>query len=70
VITTNRGVGSWVEIFVDTTVAAATLDDESYRLRDHHATADTLRAPPPASANTTLTTPTGVEISTNTPGDS
>jgi DNA replication protein DnaC len=55
VITTNRGVGSWGEILGDTTVAAAmldrllhrsvviNLDGESYRLRDHHAAADTLR---------------------------
>jgi DNA replication protein DnaC len=51
VITTNRGVGAWG----DTTVAAAmldrllhrsiviNLDGESYRLRDHHAAAETLR---------------------------
>ena len=70
VITTNRGVGSWGEILGDTTVAAAmldrllhrsvviTLDGESYRLRDHHAAADTLRAPPPAPDDepTNLTT--------------
>ena len=55
VITTNRGVGSWGEILGDTTVAAAlldrllhrsvviNLDGDSYRLRDHHAAADTLR---------------------------
>ncbi|BCI51736.1 ATPase AAA [Mycolicibacterium litorale] len=55
VITTNRGVGAWGEILGDTTVAAAmldrllhrsvvtTLDTESYRLRDHHAAAETLR---------------------------
>ncbi len=55
VITTNRGVGSWGEILGDTTVAAAmldrllhrsivvNLDGESYRLRDHHAAAETLR---------------------------
>jgi DNA replication protein DnaC len=55
VITTNRGVGSWGEVLGDTTVAAAmldrllhrsvvlTLDGDSYRLRDHHARADTLR---------------------------
>ena len=54
VITTNRGVGSWGEILGDTTVAAAmldrllhrsiavNLDGESYRLRDHHAAAETL----------------------------
>jgi len=56
VLTSNRGVGSWGEILGDTTVAAAlldrllhrsvvlTLDGDSYRLRDHHARADTLRA--------------------------
>ena len=55
IITTNRGVGSWGEILGDTTVAAAmldrllhrsivvNLDGESYRLRDHHAAAETLR---------------------------
>jgi len=56
VLTSNRGVGSWGEILGDTTVAAAlldrllhrsvvlTLDGDSYRLRDHHARNDTLRA--------------------------
>jgi DNA replication protein DnaC len=55
VLTSNRGVGSWGDILGDTTVAAAlldrllhrsvvlTLDGDSYRLRDHHARADTLR---------------------------
>jgi DNA replication protein DnaC len=55
-LTTNRGVASWGEILGDTTVAAAmldrllhrsvvlTLDGDSYRLRDHHARTDTLRA--------------------------
>ena len=54
-LTTNRGVGAWGEILGDTTVADAlldrllhrslviNLDGESYRLRDHHAAADTLR---------------------------
>ena len=61
VITTNRGVGTWGDILGDTTVAAAmldrllhrsvviNLDGESYRLRDHHAAADTLR---PATTGT------------------
>jgi len=56
ILTSNRGVGSWGDILGDTTVAAAlldrllhrsvvlTLDGDSYRLRDHHARADTLRA--------------------------
>jgi DNA replication protein DnaC len=56
VLTSNRGVGAWGDILGDTTVAAAlldrllhrsvvlTLDGDSYRLRDHHARADTLRA--------------------------
>jgi len=56
VITTNRGVGSWGEILGDTTVAAAmldrllhrsvvlNLDGDSYRLRDHNARAEKLRA--------------------------
>jgi DNA replication protein DnaC len=55
VLTTNRSVGSWGEILGDNTVAAAlldrllhrcvvlTLDGESYRLRDHHAAAESLR---------------------------
>jgi DNA replication protein DnaC len=55
VLTTNRGVGAWGDILGDTTVAAAmldrllhrsvviNLDGESYRLRDHHAAADSLR---------------------------
>jgi len=55
VITTNRGVGSWGEILGDNTVAAAlldrllhrsmviNLDGDSYRLRNHHASADNLR---------------------------
>ena len=56
VITTNRGVGAWGEILGDTTVAAAmldrllhrsvvlNLDGDSYRLRDHHARNNALRA--------------------------
>ena len=55
VLATNRPGGSWGEILGDTNVAAAlldrllhrcvvlTLDGESYRLRDHHAAADSLR---------------------------
>jgi DNA replication protein DnaC len=55
VLTTNRGVASWGEVLGDTTVAAAmldrllhrsvvlNLDGDSYRLRHHHARADTLR---------------------------
>lgn len=55
VMTTNRPITSWGEILGDTTVAAALLDrllhrsvvldisGESYRLRDHHARADTKR---------------------------
>ena len=55
VLTTNRGVASWGEVLGDTTVAAAmldrllhrsvvlNLDGDSYRLRAHHARADTLR---------------------------
>ncbi len=49
ILTTNRGVGSWGEIFDDTTIAAAMLDrllhrsvvfnitGDSYRLRQHQA---------------------------------
>lgn len=56
ILTTNRAVGSWGQLFDDTTVAAAMLDrllhratvvniaGESYRLRAHQARADTLRA--------------------------
>ena len=56
VITTNRGVGAWGDILGDTTVAAAmlgrllhrsvvlNLDGDSYRLRDHHAKNEALRA--------------------------
>ena len=55
VLTTNRGIASWGEIFEDTTVAAAILDrllhkatviqiqGESYRMRDHRAHLDQLR---------------------------
>jgi hypothetical protein len=55
VIYYQPGVGAWGDILGDTTVAAAmldrllhcsvviNLDGESYRLRDHHAAADTLR---------------------------
>lgn len=58
---------SWGEILGDTTVAAALLDHllhrsvvlditgESYRLRDHHARADTLRASDPHHPITTAT---------------
>ena len=55
ILTTNRPITSWGEVFGDTTVAAALLDrllhrsvvlditGESYRLRDHHARTDSLR---------------------------
>lgn len=55
ILTTNRAVGSWGELFGDTTVAAAMLDrllhraivvqipGQSYRLRAHRAHADVLR---------------------------
>ena len=55
ILTTNRPITSWGEILGDTTVAAALLDrllhrsvvlditGDSYRLRDHHARADSLR---------------------------
>jgi DNA replication protein DnaC len=55
ILTTNRPITSWGEILGDTTVAAALLDrllhrsvvlditGDSYRLRNHHARADTLR---------------------------
>ncbi len=56
IITSNRGVGAWGEVLGDNTVAAAlldrllhrsvvlNLDGDSYRLRDHHARSETLRA--------------------------
>jgi DNA replication protein DnaC len=56
ILTTNRGIASWGEIFEDTTVAAAILDrllhhatvlqidGDSYRMRDHRARLATLRA--------------------------
>ena len=56
VLTSNRGVGAWGDILGDTTVAAAmldrllhrsvvmNLDGDSYRLRDHQARNDKLRA--------------------------
>ena len=56
ILTSNRGVGAWGEILGDTTVAAAlldrllhrsvvlNLDGDSYRLREHHARGETLRA--------------------------
>ncbi|WP_197522154.1 ATP-binding protein, partial [Nocardia sp. 852002-51244_SCH5132740] len=55
VITTNRSVSEWGEVLGDTIIAAAlldrllhrsmviNLDGDSYRLRDHQATADNLR---------------------------
>jgi DNA replication protein DnaC len=56
IITSNRGVGAWGEILGDNTVAAAlldrllhrsvvlNLDGDSYRLREHHARNENLRA--------------------------
>jgi DNA replication protein DnaC len=57
ILTTNRGIASWGEIFEDTTVAAAILDrllhhatviaiesGESYRMRDHRERLEGLRA--------------------------
>lgn len=55
ILTTNRGVGSWGEIFSDTTIAAAMLDrllhrsvvinitGDSYRMRTHRARAEATR---------------------------
>ena len=55
ILTTNVGIADWAGAFGDATVAAAmldrllhrsvviNLDGESYRLRDHHAAAETLR---------------------------
>jgi DNA replication protein DnaC len=77
VLTTNRGVGAWGEILGDTTVAAAmldrllhrsvviNLDGESYRLRDHHAAADTLRRATTGNqqpATAMISTPPGGEF--------
>jgi DNA replication protein DnaC len=56
ILTTNRGIAEWGEIFEDTTVAAAILDrllhhatflqidGESYRMRDHRARVAQLRS--------------------------
>ncbi len=56
ILTTNRGIASWGEIFDDTTVAAAILDrllhhgtvltinGPSYRMRRHHERLESLRA--------------------------
>ena len=56
VLTSSRGVGAWGDILGDTTVAAAmldrllhrsvvlNLDGDSYRLRDHQARSNKLRA--------------------------
>lgn len=56
ILTTNRGIASWGEIFEDTTVAAAILDrllhhatvlqidGDSYRMRGHRALLQQLRA--------------------------
>ena len=56
ILTTNRGIASWGEIFEDSTVAAAILDrllhhatvlqidGESYRMRGHRARLEQLRA--------------------------
>src|SRR6266545_1161964 len=56
ILTTNRGIASWGEIFEDTTVAAAILDrllhhatvlqidGESYRMRGHRARLAQLRS--------------------------
>ena len=56
IVTSNRGVGAWGEILGDNTVAAAlldrllhrsvvlNLDGDSYRLREHHARNENLRA--------------------------
>jgi DNA replication protein DnaC len=60
ILTTNRSIASWGEIFEDTTVAAAILDrllhkatviqiqGESYRMRAHRAHLQQLRRDPPA----------------------
>ena len=56
ILTTNRGIASWGEIFDDTTVATAILDrllhhgtvppinGPSYRMRRHQARVDALRS--------------------------
>jgi len=66
VITTNRGVGSWSEVLVDNTVAAAmldrllhrsvvlNLDGDSYRLRGHNARSENLRKANQRNPPTTL----------------
>ena len=55
ILTTNRGIANWGEVFQDTTVAAAILDrlhhgtvltinGPSYRMRRHHERVEQLRA--------------------------
>ena len=67
VLTTNRGIADWGEIFDDTTVAAAILDrllhhatvltinGDSYRMRGHRARAQTPPSRPPSAENRRLT---------------
>ncbi len=64
ILTTNRGIASWGQIFDDPTVAVAMLDrllhrsvvfnidGESYRMRAHRARADNLRKAVNAKTNT------------------
>ena len=79
-ITTDRGVGAWGDILGDTNVAAAmldrllprsvviNLDGESYRLRNHHAAADTLPSHHRHPPTDTQTPPPGGEFRL-APGD-
>jgi DNA replication protein DnaC len=73
ILTTNRGIASWGEIFEDTTVAAAILDrllhhatvlqidGDSYRMRGHRARLQQLRA------GLNADTPAGTEMSRGGP---
>ena len=81
VITTNRGVGLLgrnprrqhrAAAMLDRLLhrsAVINLDGDSYRLRDHHAAAETLRRVTPDPPTSTLTTAYRRGVSTSTPGN-
>ncbi len=58
ILTTNRGVGSWGDIFADTTVAAAMLDRLLHRSVVFNITGDSYRLRAHQARNQTLTTAT------------
>src|SRR5207237_1255136 len=79
ILTTNRGIASWGEIFDDQTVATAILDrllhhgtvlainGPSYRMRRHQARVDQLRAGLQAPENRRLITRAGRSRARRTP---